>query len=187
MQQDPLDISDVGSVTHLVHSPYHNQHQYQHSSSEDSPLYHVPSFQSTQSSLDNSSRDPPLQNLHNLLAAGFINKEEYQLRKRQLTEEQTITHSNSTLTRSNSSLANSNSRSRHRKNTPTIPSPSESAASILDNAIPIIPRPPPNFTNIEAERATKYIYDTASGKWEEENIQVQLDEVCLQTALERPN
>lgn len=92
-----------------------------------------------------------LQNLQNLLNAGFITKTEYKDRKSQLIDELTgTTISTVTMT---------------------------AGGRRPSTEITVVPKAPPDFSTLVPENATKHVYDLAARKWTTSKVRIKLDTV----------
>lgn len=99
--------------------------------------------------MENDSKWGNLQALKQLHDQGFITGTEYRARLKQLIDGLTGT---------------------------TISTPSGtvlSRSASVDESV--VPRPPPDFTDIEAERAVRWTYDLKKEKWSRQRIRVKLD------------
>ena len=121
-----------------------------------------------------------LMNLKSLLSAGFITRTEYRDRKSQLIDEMTGT-TLSSITAPSSAAASaltSTAATTFSSSTTRRHAAHHAASSRAALDLPtIVPRGPPDFTKVVAEKATKYTYDLVSRSWNATSVLVKLDPV----------
>ena len=105
-----------------------------------------------------------LNNLKTLLNQGFINNVEYETRKTQIIDKITGTTNRD---RNNKENRRNQAEEQEKKN--------KSSASANKNVPLIVNHPPPDFSLIEAELATKYIYSYSTNSWSTSSVEVKID------------
>eukprot|EP01083_Nonionella_stella_P066821 176295_1 len=138
---------------------------------------------------DEASTIARLSALKNLFDSGFMSKDEFEIRKNQLIDSLTGTSvsslSTGALTRT-LSVSTHPTRSFRHPFSSNIRKASETFDSrVLDRKIArhppepptIVPRQPPNFDDIDCERAIEYSFDISTLKWRKQNVEIKLDPI----------
>jgi len=163
---DPLEKDD-GDLRHRTTSKDLAQDLRFRTTSKDKAASKLP----TSSQMKAETSDAKWQNLENLkqlMNAGFLTKTENAERKAQLIDQMTGT----TLGRSTGAGTIATGRSL------SIVSRNNTRSGVPAMALPtIIPKPPPDFGTVTPERAIKFEYDLTSKTWQETEVTVKIDPV----------